>query len=334
MPATKPAHAPAAAGVESVAADEAVRTLTEAVNGLALAERTEDVQGIVRAAARRLTAADGATIALRDGEQCVYIDEDAIQPLWKGKRFPLDACISGWAMLNRRAAVIEDVYTDYRVPRDAYESTFVKSVVTVPIRPSEPLGAIGVYWGRPHRATAQELGLTHALADSAAVALERVHAAGAHPTVGLADLDPLTGLFNRRAWERAVAEALDPTIAPLCVGLVAIDRLDHFRDLHGHPACDSLLRRSAEGWQSVLREEDLLARFEDGAFAVLLPECDQVAGRRVAERLCLCVPDDETASIGLASWDGNEVIESLLGRAEAALHEAKASGPARIVVAA
>src|ERR671911_525650 len=110
MPATKPAHAPAAAGVESVAADEAVRTLTEAVNGLALAERTEDVQGIVRAAARRLTAADGATIALRDGEQCVYIDEDAIQPLWKGKRFPLDACISGWAMLNRRAAVIEDVY--------------------------------------------------------------------------------------------------------------------------------------------------------------------------------------------------------------------------------
>jgi diguanylate cyclase (GGDEF)-like protein len=334
MPATKPTHTPAAAPAESVAADDAVRALSDAVNGLAAAERTEDVQRIVSSAARRLTAADGATIALRDGEHCVYLDEDAIEPLWKGKRFPLGACISGWAMLNRRDAAIEDVYTDYRVPRDVYESTFVKSVVIVPIRRAEPLGAIGVYWSRPHRATPQELGLTHALADSATVALERVHANGAPPTVGLADLDPLTRLFNRHAWERAVTEALDPRIAPLSVALIAIDGLDHYSELHGHPAADALLRRAAEGWQSVLREQDLLARYADDEFAVLLPECDEVAGRRVAERLCLCVPDDETASIGIASWDGDEVVESVLGRADAALHEARASGPARIVVAA
>ena len=334
MTATKRVHTPAAARDESVAAADAVRTLTDAVNALSDAERTDDVQAIVGTAARRLTGADGATIALRDGDDCVYLDEDAIEPLWKGKRLPLGGCLSGWAMVNRRDAVIEDLYADYRVPRDAYESTFVKSVVTVPIRPTDPLGAIGVYWARPHRATMQELGLVHALADSAAVALERVHAAGARPSVGIADLDPLTGLFNRRAWERAVSEALDPHIAPLCVGLIAIDELNHFRELQGHPAGDVLLRRSAEGWQAVLREQDLLARCEDDTFAVLLPECDQVAGRRVAERLCLCVPDDETVSIGIASWDGHEVVESLLGRAEAALHEAKASGPARIVVAA
>jgi diguanylate cyclase (GGDEF)-like protein len=332
MPATKPAHAPAAARAESVAADDAVRMLTDAVNGLSLAEGAEDVHRVASTAARALTGADGAALVVRDGEHLTYVDEDAIEPLWKGERYPLSERISGWAMVNRRPAVIEDIFADYRVPQDAYARTFVKSLLVVPIRPADPVGAIGVYWARHHRATSQELGLTRALADSTAIALEHVDANGAPPTLVQSDLDPVTGLFNRRTWERAVAEVLDPHIAPLCVGLIAIDGLSHFRELHGDG--DALLRRSADGWHSVLREQDLLARYGDEEFAVLLPECDQVAGRRVAERLCLCVPDDETASIGIAAWDGDEAVESLLGRAGAALHEAKASGPARIVVAA
>ena len=335
MAATRDVHAPPAPPeVESVSAADALRTLTGAVQDLAFAERPDDVHRVVSTAARTLTGADGATLVVRDGEHLLYVDEDAIEPLWKGKRFPLSERISGWAMVNRRPAVIEDIYADYRVPHDAYARTFVNSLVVVPIRPADPLGAIGVYWARHHRASSQELGLVRALADSTAVALEQVLADGAPPTLVPADLDPVTGLLNRRAWERAVAEALDPHVAPLCVGLIAIDALSDYRDLHGHAAGDALLRRSAEGWHSVLREQDLLARYGDQEFAVLLPECDPVAGRRVAERLCLCVPDDETASVGLASWNGDEVAESFLGRAGAALHEARASGPARIVVAA
>ena len=49
-----------------------------------------DVQAVVRVAARRLTGADGATFVLRDGDSCYYADEDAISPLWKGQRFPID----------------------------------------------------------------------------------------------------------------------------------------------------------------------------------------------------------------------------------------------------
>src|SRR4051812_9128359 len=97
--------------------------LVEVVQRLSLARDVATIQDVVRRAARRLTGADGATFVLRDGAQCYYADEDAIAPMWKGQRFPLSACISGWAMLNRRPVVIADVYADDRIPHDAYRKT-------------------------------------------------------------------------------------------------------------------------------------------------------------------------------------------------------------------
>src|SRR5881227_3603981 len=116
--------------------------LLEVIQRLSQARDLATVQEIVRAAARRLTGADGATFVLRDGDRCHYADEDAIEPLWKGQRFPMEVCISGWAMLNRQSAVIEDIYADSRIPHDAYRPTFVKSLVMVPIRTLDPVGAI------------------------------------------------------------------------------------------------------------------------------------------------------------------------------------------------
>lgn len=129
---------------------------------------------VVRRAARRLTGADGATFVLREEENCYYADEDAIAPLWKGRRFPLSACVSGWVMTHRQPAVVEDVFDDPRVPAEAYRPTFVKSLAVVPIREDDPIGAIGNYWARPHRATAEELRLLQVLANSASVAMENV----------------------------------------------------------------------------------------------------------------------------------------------------------------
>src|SRR5690242_9704973 len=96
------------------------------------AKQLEEVTGIVRHAARELTGADGATFVLREGNLCHYVDEEAIAPLWKGKKFPISACVSGWAMLNCKTVVIEDVFEDPRVPAYAYQPTFVKSMVMVP----------------------------------------------------------------------------------------------------------------------------------------------------------------------------------------------------------
>jgi signal transduction histidine kinase len=129
---------------------------------------------IVRRAARRLARADGATFVLRDDDRCFYADEDAIGPLWKGLRFPMKACISGWAMLNRQPAIIKDIYEDARIPHAAYRPTFVRSLVMTPIRTAAPVGAIGVYWATTHEATPDEVELLRCLADSTSVAIESV----------------------------------------------------------------------------------------------------------------------------------------------------------------
>jgi hypothetical protein len=63
-----------------------------------------EIQQVVRRAPRDLVGADGATFVLRDFDRCFYADEDAASPLWKGQRFPIESCISGWAMLNDAAA--------------------------------------------------------------------------------------------------------------------------------------------------------------------------------------------------------------------------------------
>jgi putative two-component system response regulator len=152
--------------------------LIETIQQLSLARSVESIQTIVRHTARRLTGADGATLVLRDGDLCYYADEDAIAPLWKGQRFPMSACVSGWAMLNRRPARIPDIYADDRIPADAYRPTFVKSLVIVPIRKLDPIGAIGNYWAEHHEPSDREVMLLQALADSTAMAMENVRMIG------------------------------------------------------------------------------------------------------------------------------------------------------------
>lgn len=150
------------------------KELITVVQQLSLARDLPSIMAIVRHAARTLTGADGATFVLRDHDKCFYADEEAIEPLWKGKRFPMSICISGWVMLNRQPVVIPDIYKDPRIPAEAYRPTFVKSLAMVPIRTHAPLGAIGNYWATSHQPTADEVAILAALADTTSVAIENV----------------------------------------------------------------------------------------------------------------------------------------------------------------
>jgi len=148
--------------------------LVTAIQELSLARNLDAIMAVVRRAARELTGADGATFVLRDGDRCYYAEENAIAPLWKGQRFPLQTCISGWAMLNQQPAVIEDIYADPRIPADAYRPTFVKSLAMVPIRAEAPIGAIGNYWAKQRMPSPEEVDLLQALANATSVAMENV----------------------------------------------------------------------------------------------------------------------------------------------------------------
>ncbi|MDB4960760.1 MAG: histidine kinase [Myxococcales bacterium] len=153
---------------------EGMERLVLVVQQLATARTLEAVMVIVRSAARELSGADGATFVLRDDDHCHYADEEAIGPLWKGKRFPLHTCISGWAMLHREPVVIANIYADPRIPHDAYRPTFVKSLAMTPIRRIDPVGAIGTYWATQYTPTPEQLRLLQGLADAVSVALENV----------------------------------------------------------------------------------------------------------------------------------------------------------------
>ena len=283
-------------------ADPSLERFVAIVQELSLSRSLADVMRIVRHAARELTGADGATFVLRDGEQCHYADEDAIAPLWKGRRFPLHTCISGWTMLNRQQAVIEDVYADPRIPADAYRPTFVKSLVMVPIRTQAPLGAIGTYWATRRRAVPGEVHLLQALADTTAVALENVaiyeelehrialrtaelaamnqalqrevvaHRQAEEEIRLLSLTDELTGLRNRRGFFLLAAQEMKlAQRAGLGCSLIFAD-LDGFKqinDRHGHLAGDAMLTHAAAVLKASFRDADVVARLGGDEFVVL-----------------------------------------------------------------
>lgn len=151
--------------------DHEAALLLDAVQQLSLTHDVQQIGTIVKRAARQLLASDGAAFVLREQDTCVYADEDTIEPLWKGQRFPASDCLSGWAMIHRETLVIDDIGADSRVPHSFYSGTFVKSLVMVPIRRSDPLGAIGAYWAVVRHPTRREVALIEALAASAGTAM-------------------------------------------------------------------------------------------------------------------------------------------------------------------
>jgi two-component system CheB/CheR fusion protein len=174
---------------------EAARLL-RVVHELSFARDLEAITAITGAAARELTGADGVSFVLKESDHCYYADENAIAPLWKGLRFPLDTCISGWVMAHNAPAVVPDIYLDSRVPHEAYRPTFVKSLAMVPVCAPEPIAAIGAYWKETHVPTDDEVGSMILLADSAALALANVQL-----------YDDLAASLNREKDARMAAEA-------------------------------------------------------------------------------------------------------------------------------
>lgn len=120
--------------------------LTRAAKLLAATRSVDDIVAVLRTAARSVVGSDGIAVILREGDFCHYVAEDAIEPLWRGQRFPLTACVSGWAMLNRRSVIIPDIESDPRVPLEAYTRTSIRSLAMVPLGSPEPVAAVGAYW--------------------------------------------------------------------------------------------------------------------------------------------------------------------------------------------
>ncbi len=226
-----------------------MESLVDVVQRLSYARSVEAIAETVRLAARELTGADGATLVLRDGENCHYFDENAIAPLWKGRRFPQRICISGWVMTNRQHAAIKDIYKDPRIPHEAYRPTFVKSLLMVPIRREAPLGAIGNYWARKRVPKPHEIRLLQTLADSTSVAMENAQLYGnlqdSLREERLAKDEIARQLELRDEFVSVAAHELKTPLTPLKLQSEIFRRLLTGNQFAGHPR-ESDLRRYSE----------------------------------------------------------------------------------------
>jgi diguanylate cyclase (GGDEF)-like protein len=151
----------------------------------------------------------------------------------------------------------------------------------------------------------------------------------------LAHTDELTGLPNRRAWERMMdsvaADDRDHLTAAWCVAVVDLDGFKEFNDAHGHQAGDRLLKSVAVAWRAQLRRDDILVRLGGDEFAVLMPDADATGARAVLERLA--ASPEANCSIGVAQRQSDESASAVLRRADLALYAAKRDGRGRIAVA-
>jgi diguanylate cyclase (GGDEF)-like protein/PAS domain S-box-containing protein len=152
----------------------------------------------------------------------------------------------------------------------------------------------------------------------------------------LARSDALTGLPNRRALDDQLPREMSRALraeAPLCLALIDIDHFKVYNDTHGHLAGDAVLRDCAVAWRGELRGEDTILRFGGEEFLVVLPGCDTVGATEIVERLRAVTTNEQTCSAGLAMWRPGESVDELVGRADAALYEAKEAGRDQLVSA-
>jgi diguanylate cyclase (GGDEF)-like protein/PAS domain S-box-containing protein len=234
-----------------------------------------------------------------------------------------------------------DLASDQSFPRaNLAASAGLHASVCVPVLAGQAFrGAIEFFStqnGEPDLATRQILGtIAEQIGGFTSVLDERAEAFAKLKRLALTD--ELTGLANRRSWQ----ESLEREVArarrhgePLWIAMLDLDHFKDFNDAHGHQAGDQLLRAVADAWSSQLRASDILARYGGEEFSLAFHASSLHLAAGVLARVRSSVPRRQTCSAGLAEFNGSETAQELVGRADAALYDAKAQGRDRIIVAA
>ncbi len=158
------------------------------------------------------------------------------------------------------------------------------------------------------------------------------------------DIDGLTGVLNRRAFEsRAEAILAQDWRSPCALVACDLDGFKQINDRHGHAAGDSVLTAFGEILRRTSRTADLAARLGGEEFAILLPGSTSNGAYLFAERLRVGLSGTRfpflpaagriTASFGIAQHQPGETFHQLLARADRGLYQAKAAGRNQTIAA-
>ena len=150
-----------------------------------------------------------------------------------------------------------------------------------------------------------------------------------------ADIDPLTGVFNRRGCMRALGSG-DRRFALI---FIDIDRFKEINDTYGHEKGDEVLRTVARIIATHIRKEDIFCRYGGDEFLLFVANATSEQARLIAEKLRKHIDihrfdgaENVTVSIGIAIRQRNESIGSLIARADKSLYRAKSEGRNRVIV--
>jgi len=156
-----------------------------------------------------------------------------------------------------------------------------------------------------------------------------------------AALDPLTGIANRRTFDRTCHEWIRSARARFVLALLDVDDFKGINDTHGHAAGDQVLVSLAQALLASVRPEDLVARLGGDEFAILASELTlrQAEGRFAKTISNLATAGENEAwtpkvSCGLAEFSAGDTYESLFERADEALYTAKRGGKHRVATKA
>ena len=165
-------------------------------------------------------------------------------------------------------------------------------------------------------------------------------------TMAMAVIDELTGLYNRRYFERHLAMVLgkaEEQDRDMALMLLDIDYFKPVNDTYGHDVGDAVLKEFATRLQRNIRGVDLACRFGGEEFVVVMPDTDMRQAQSVAERVRSAIADEGfdagadkplniTVSVGLAlNEQENDTPETVTKRADLALYRAKRAGRNRVV---
>ena len=167
----------------------------------------------------------------------------------------------------------------------------------------------------------------------------------------VAQVDPLTGIYNKRVLNYRLGELVYEAEAlgrPLSIFLFDIDHFKNYNDTNGHVAGDQVLRQLARLVKDELRNEDIFGRFGGDEFLLILPGRDNAVAEMVATMLCDRIQGFEfpfsdrqplgklTISGGVASFPGDarNSLEDLVKTADTALYSAKRTGRNRVLTVA
>jgi diguanylate cyclase len=161
--------------------------------------------------------------------------------------------------------------------------------------------------------------------------------------------DGLTGIYNRRAFDRHIQNLVDQNRlrgSGFAVLILDIDDFKRINDTYGHPVGDRVILALANACRQMIRSDDFLARYGGEEFVILLPGASRRNAAKKARQLCKAVSqtrytlDDDndqltlsiTISIGVAEFGPRDDAETIMTRADKALYQAKAAGKNGVAV--